>query len=244
MQTRLTLKLLSLSTIAVFWKLLSINQNLAHIFPDPERIIMTLVTKTTNHDFLLQTLYTLKVYVVGLLTAIFFGIFIGLLASYNRKIRKITTEGQNIFRSVPSVAILPLLVFFFGLAEISKVIVVFYGSIWPIMINTSYGVLSIEKEMIETAKTFLLSKEEMLLEVIFPASLGHVLTGIKISSGVALAITIGSEMLLGVRGIGFIIQSAQLSADYSLMYAGILWAGIIGFLLNSGIEYFERKMIG
>jgi ABC-type nitrate/sulfonate/bicarbonate transport system permease component len=135
-------------------------------------------------------------------------------------------------RPMPSVAIIPVAVLALGIGDHMIVAVTVYASLWPILINTIDGVRHIEPTLIDTARTFRLSRRLILSRVILPAASPHIMTGLRISLSIALILVTTAEMIAGSRGLGFFILDQERSFNSANMYAGIIVVAALGYGLN------------
>jgi ABC-type nitrate/sulfonate/bicarbonate transport system permease component len=125
-----------------------------------------------------------------------------------------------------------------------KIIVISFACSFPILINTIDGVRSVEPTFVDTAKTFGRSRFEIILQVIFPASLHQIFTGLRVALPIALIVDIVSEMVGALNGIGRFILVMQRSFNIPEMYAGVFLVAIVGYGLNSLLRYLNTTLIG
>ncbi|HLV59557.1 MAG TPA: ABC transporter permease [Natronosporangium sp.] len=146
-------------------------------------------------------------------------------------------------RPVPSVALIPVAILAAGLGLKMTLILVVFASVWPILINTAYGVREVPQPYRDTGRVAGLSASRVVLRVTVPAALPAVATGIRVSAAIALAVTIATELITGTGGLGAHIQTARQGAQFVDAYAGILLGGLIGHLINIVALGLERRVL-
>ncbi len=169
---------------------------------------------------------------LGYFIACAIGIPVGILMGRSKKIYYLLEPLTEMLRPIPSAAIIPIAILFLGIGDSMKIFIVVYACLWPVLINSLDGVRSIDPVLIETGKTFDLSKWRFLSSIVIPAASPHFITGMRISLAVSLILSITVEMIAGNNGIGFHILDSERSFHFREMYAGIFLIGIIGYSIN------------
>ena len=149
----------------------------------------------------------------------------------------------ELLRPIPSPAYLPMAILFLGIDNTMKVFMVAFASFFPILLNTVAGVRSVDPVLIDTGRTFGLSRGAIITRIVLPAASAYILTGMRISLAIALIVTVIAEMVAGNSGIGFYILSAQRSFLIPEMYAGVVALALTGFALNKGFVAAESLLM-
>ena len=165
-------------------------------------------------------------YGIALVTGVVFGVLMG----WFKVIDEFVDPIVEIFRPVSPLAILPLAILWLGIGQASKVFVVAYACVFPIMLNTYAGVRSVPQSSIEAARIMGAAPDEMLRKVVFYHSLPLIMTGARISFAVALIVIIAAEMVAANSGLGYMILTAQQTFHTTDLFAGIVTIATIGFL--------------
>lgn len=197
-----------------------------------------------QHDFRSAVGTTLRETLEGLgiatLIAVPAGVFIGRFSHVYRSLRL----PIELLRPVSAVALAPLaiLVFKTGLAPV--IFLVVWTSVWPILINTIYGMRDLDPVAYDTARVFGFGRLSILFRVALPNAASYVATGIRISTGIALAVAIAGEIVAGGgQGVGGWINKESAAGTLVSVYAGALVVGVIGYLLNVVLERVERRAL-
>ncbi len=211
--------------------------------PPPSTILVALWTGLINGEISSQIFTTLSVYVRGLALATLLAIAIGVLMGTYRPVFDALKMIVEFMRPIPSVAMIPLAILFFGLGGQMRMTVVTYAAFWPMLISTIYGVRAIDPQALDVARNFGVTGTEALLRVTIPSALASIATGFRISATIALVVTITTELIAGNNGIGFYISQMEQANRLPPMYAAILLTGILGYLLNTFYFTLEHRIV-
>src|SRR5437762_14090481 len=146
-------------------------------------------------------------------------------------------------RPIPPPVIIPVAMLFFGLEDEMKVFVIFFSCAWPILLNTLDGVRGVDRVLLNTAKTFGLSRGRIIRQVILPACSPQIMTGLRVSLPIMLILVVISEMVGSTDGIGYFILDSQRRFRVPQMYAGMLALAILGYALNQIFNLLQRALL-
>jgi ABC-type nitrate/sulfonate/bicarbonate transport system permease component len=211
--------------------------------PPPSQIFVALWQGLINGDISSQIGVTLSVYVRGLALATVLAITIGILMGTYKPVFDALKIIVEFLRPVPSVAMIPLAILFFGLGATMRISVITYAAFWPMLINTIYGVRAIDPQALDVARNFGITGYEALWRVTLPSAVASIATGFRISATIALIVTITTELIAGNSGIGFYISQMEQANRLPPMYAAIILTGILGYLLNTLYFTLEHKVV-
>jgi nitrate/nitrite transport system permease protein len=141
----------------------------------------------------------------------------------------------QVLRPISPLAWMPLALFVIKDSELSAIFVIFICSIWPMLINTAFGVSNVRKDWVNVARTHELSQLKTAFLVILPAAAPTILTGMRISIGIAWLVIVAAEMLVGGTGIGYYVWNEWNNLDLNSVIFSILMIGIIGMLLDMAL---------
>jgi NitT/TauT family transport system permease protein len=178
----------------------------------------------------------------GYSLAIIAGVLLGALMGWFRWLDDIVDPLVELLRPVSPLAILPLTILWLGIGQTSKIFVIWYGCIFPILLNTYAGVRGVPKSTIEAARTLGANTGEMLLHVVFYHSLPLIMTGARISFAVGMIVIIAAEMVAADSGLGFMILTAQQTFRTGELYAGIVSIAAIGFVGDRTLRLVRAKL--
>ena len=214
------------------------------IIPAPSKIALTFSELLWSGRISLQLAASLKRAAVGyLLAALVFiplGIFMGLFERIYQALEVVV----EMVRPIPPPVVIPVAMLFFGLEDEMKIFVILFSCAWPILLNTIDGVKNIDPVLLHTARTFGLPQRKIIRQVILPASLPQIMTGLRVSLPIMLILVVISEMVGSTDGIGYFILDAQRRFRVAQMYAGMLALAILGYTLNMFFNLLHRRLLG
>lgn len=172
----------------------------------------------------------------GLAAALAVGVVLGLLP----RVHEAVSPLLEFMRSMPVLALLPLIVALLGLGVTSKVTIIALGAFWPTLLNTVDGVRSTHPQIREVARTYRLRRRDLVLRVVLPAAMPQILVGVRTSVSIAVVVMVGSELFGATEGIGYFVLQAQRTYAIADMWAGLVLLGLVGYVLNllsAGVEH-------
>jgi len=215
------------------WELGSIERWIDPVdMPPVSTILLSLYHNIAGGPLLKQVLPSLGRIFAGFFLATGVAVPVGLMMGTVPFIYRLLEPLTEFLRPIPSSAYIPLAILFLGIGEEMKIFIVFLACFFPILLNTYNGVRSIDPILIDTGRTFGVPRVKALRQIILPAALPNVLTGMRISLGIALIVVVIAEMIAGNSGIGYFILDRQRVFRIQDMFAGIFTLGILGYTLN------------
>ena len=169
-----------------------------------------------------------------------FGIALGIFHIFDR-LMEVTIEA---IRPIPSVALLPIALIAFGFGYRMEIVIVAFACVWPILILSRAAVAGIEPRLIEVSRALRLSPADRVRKIIIPAALPRIFLAFRLAAGIALIVAVTVEIAINPIGLGAAIMTAQQALRPDLMLAYLLWIGIVGYLLNTGLVVAQRHLFG
>lgn len=230
--------------ILVLWEFLSRNNIIYSLyFPPISKILITFLSLLFSKEFISHIFSSILRMIIGFSIAAILAISLGIVMGSWRFIHNLFEPIIEFLRPIPSVAIIPIAILFLGIGNLMKIFVIIYASMWPILINTIDGVRNIEPTLIYTGKVFGLKKYEIIKKIVIPSASPYIVSGLRISSAIALILVITAEMVGGVNGLGYFILYSQRSFRIPEMYAGIITIAIIGYLITKLFIFIENRFM-
>jgi ABC-type nitrate/sulfonate/bicarbonate transport system permease component len=180
-------------------------------------------------------------FVVGFGFAILFGIPLGLLAGWYRRVYFVLDPFISALYSTPRIALLPLIIIWLGIGIWSKVAIVFLGAFFPICVNGLAGVRTVDEELIKAARSFGANDFRIFRTVVLPSSVPFLLTGLRLGVGRGLVGIVAGELYAATAGIGYLINVAGATFQTSKVFVGILIIASIGMLFVELLTRLEKK---
>jgi ABC-type nitrate/sulfonate/bicarbonate transport system permease component len=212
-------------------------------FPPASSMVAALVDQIVDGSLWGPLGDTLQGWALGLGLALLIGVPLGIAIGSVYLLFMASRSILEFLRPVPSVALIPLAVLVFGAGIESKVFLAAFAATWPILLQTLYGVRDVDPTALETAKSFGIPRLERLRRVVLPSALPYIATGVRISSSVALILVVTAELVLGIPGLGQVINVARQSGAVDNMYGLIIATGLLGWGLNAVMTLLERRLL-
>ena len=180
---------------------------------------------------------------LGVALGIALAVPVGFLIGWYKSARTFLDPLINFFRALPPIALIPLVVVYFGIDEPAKVIILFYASFFAGVIVMYEGVSQISPIYIKAARTLGASEWEIFSRVIVPMTMPHILTSLRVALGVAWATLVASELVAAQQGLGALIQSAGSFFQIDVIYVGIVCIGVVAMTMDMALRAVTRRMI-
>ena len=225
---------LLIATLLIAWEISSAQKWIDPVtFPRVSVIFASWVkTIWTSGELLRQLMPSLGRIFTGFALAVIVAVPLGLLMGTTPLLYRLLEPITEFIRPRPSSAYIPVAILFLGIGNEMKVFVIFLACCFPILLNTYGGVRGIDPVLIDTGRTFGVGRLKTLWQIILPASMPNILTGMRISLGIALIVAVVAEMITGNSGIGYFILDMQRIFRVPEMFAGIFTLGLLGFFIN------------
>lgn len=212
-------------------------------WPAFSAVVVALILNIASGELTTVIGATLWVMVRGYAIGCGLGIILGFVIALWRPVRQTLEPSVDILRTIPATAIIPPLIFIFGLGDSLKIFSISFAIIFPMTLNTISGVVSVDTTYLQVARTFGLSRARTLYRVLFPATLPFIMAGLRTCLGLALVVTVVSEMIAGSGGIGYYLIQMQFALRPADMYAAIIFLAATAYLLNRLFVMWEARVI-
>lgn len=168
---------------------------------------------------------------------------IGIAMGVNRYFRGVFDPPIEFYRPIPPLAYLPLTIIWFGIGETQKIILIYLAIFAPMALSARAGVRSVALEQIHAAYSMGASKVQIIRNVILPAALPEILTGMRIGIGFGWTTLVAAEMVAATAGLGYMVLSAAEFLNTDVVFLGILIIGAIAFVFDLGMRWLERNLV-
>jgi NitT/TauT family transport system permease protein len=240
--TKWLLRLASVVAIAVAWELYgrAINPVLLSYPTAIVRSFVEMIADGTLPQALGESLVVLG---AGSLIGVTVGLVVGLAAGRNQVFATLIELPLNALYATPSVALIPVIVVWFGFGPTAKTVVVILFVLFPVLINTMRGVQEVDRELVEVARSFCSSEGRMWFDLILPSALPYVVTGLRLAIGRALIGVIVAEFFTAFAGLGHLIVTNANSFQTDRTFVPILVIAALGVVLTGLLEFVERRVV-
>ncbi len=172
------------------------------------------------------------------------GVALGTVIGSYRRVRAVCEPVLEFLRAVPPPVLVPVVTLFAGIGDMSKIVVIASGCVWPIMLNTAEGVRAVDSVMSETARSYGVTGAARLRHVVLRSASPQIFAGLRQALSIGIILMVISEMFTAQNGLGFTIVQFQRGFAIPDMWTGILVLGLLGFLLSVLFQLVERRVLG
>ncbi|NLZ80505.1 MAG: ABC transporter permease subunit [Clostridiales bacterium] len=211
------------------------------LVPPPENVFHVFITQ---YALIIEGLFSsLQLLILGIGAAMILGILGGLLVGYIPRIRQAVLPIASVISPIPPLVYTPYVVAVMPTFKAASIFVIFSAVFWPTFMHMIIRVGSVEKRVLDSARSMKLSTPNMLFQVILPYCMPDVIGRLSTSLTSAMLCLTGAEMLGASSGMGYFVRKFSDFADYTKVIAGIIFIGLVVSVLNSLVKQLEKKVI-
>lgn len=180
---------------------------------------------------------------LGVLLGTLLAVPVGFVLGWYKEVRAFIDPLINFFRALPPIALIPLVIVYFGVGELAKVVILFYASFFAGVIVMYEGIAQISPIYVRVARTLGATDGEIFRRVIVPLTVPHMLTALRVALGVAWATLVASELIAAQQGLGALIQNASSFFQLDIIYVGIICIGFIALAMDLVLRRIARRLV-
>jgi NitT/TauT family transport system permease protein len=212
------------------------------LVPAPHSVFMTFVELLRNRLGLDIWMSTQRVF-VGVFLGVLAAVPVGFAIGWYQGARRFLDPLINFFRALPPIALIPLVIVYFGIGETAKVAILFYASFFAGVIVMVEGIGQISPIYVKVSRTLGANDAEIFAKVIVPLAVPHILTAVRVALGVAWATLVASELIAAQQGLGALIQNASSFFQLDIIYVGIVCIGLIALAMDLALRFATRRLV-
>lgn len=239
----MALKTAAVAVALVLWHWFALNRGAAAGVPTPAQLVETWADLVTTGDYWGAIGNTLLSAVIGFSLSVVVGVPLGLLNGSSRAMERSTTFVIDFGRTIPGVAILPVILLLYGSTRTMVLILVMFSALWPILVQSTYAAQQLSPQIRQVAKSYRLTFADRVRFIYVPSAMPFIMTGLRISATISLLITISSEFLGGASGIGQKLFNTLTIDDTDRMFVWVVTAALLGVLLNALLTAAQRRVL-
>jgi NitT/TauT family transport system permease protein len=234
---------ISVAIVLTIWELVWSYTNWISplFFSGPSAIAKQFWYGLTEGTLVSDLAFSGKNFALGFAIALVTGVVVGVIVGWYRVARMVLDPFLNALYATPRLAMMPLIIIWFGIGYESKVFIVFLSAFFPILVNTVGGIRTLDRDLLRAARAFCASDWQIFKTLAIPASVPFILTGVR--QGVALGLigVVVGEMLGGSEGIGFMVTYGGQTFQTDTVFVGVIIIAFAGIVLTSIAERLERR---
>jgi len=211
--------------------------------PPPPQVFNTLFEMLISGEIPYHTAISMGRAATGYLLAAVIGIGLGLLIAWSVIVEDFFDPLIELIRPLSTFALVPILFLWFGVGNTSKIIIIFKSCLFPILLNTIAGIKGVDKKLILAAQSLGANGRQLWLRVLIPSAMPVIITGLRISTAMAMMSLVGVEMLSSDSGLGFLVIDAQRTFDTKRVFAGIIVLSVLGFTIDFAARLIQAKAV-
>jgi NitT/TauT family transport system permease protein len=236
-------KLIAITVVAFIWELLPrIGLVNNFVLPPFSNVVMKLASLLISGALSSHIAISLERVFWGFALSVLVGIPAGFLMGWSKPAERILDPWVQLSRNTATLALYPLFILILGLGEFSKVAIIFWGSVWPVLINSIESVKAVDPLLLKSARSMGASWLTLFGKVILPSAFPAIFTGIRLSASRAIVILVAAEMLGSDHGLGYFIFRSEQIDQIAEMYAGLITLVILGVVINYFLMGIEKKI--
>lgn len=209
----------------------------------PYSIAKSFFTLLFSEQLLHHLLVSVQRAGIGFIIGGFAGFLLGILTGLFRKAQYVLDPSIQVLRLVPNLAIVPLIILWFGFGELSKIAIIISSAFFPLYINVFTGIRNVDQKLFEVARVLGFKPVKRLVRLILPAALPDIFNGVRISLAVSWIGLVVAELVGSQAGIGFLINEAKQNSDTSVIFVGIIVFAVVGKLIDSAMKAIEARWL-
>nr|WP_238326822.1 ABC transporter permease [Paenibacillus graminis] len=238
------LGLLLPGSILILWQVLGHYGMISGmLFPTPYTIAESFVMLSSSGDLWtnlqISTVRALSGFFLGGGLGLLFGMLVGLF----RKSEKLLDPSLQMIRMIPSLAVVPLFILWFGIGEESKVLLIAKGAFFPVYIHTFMGIRGTDNKLFEVSKVLGFSRVKQIVRLVLPAAVPNIMLGVRLSLGLSWLGLVVAELIASTSGIGYMMSDARQFADTPVVFVGIIVFAAAGLLSDTIVRLIERRLL-
>jgi NitT/TauT family transport system permease protein len=199
----------------------------------PSAILQAALAQIQSGELFIALQSSLKTLLVGFAMALMLGVVLGLLIGRYRYFDAATDWLVNALYATPLVALIPLVVLWFGLGDAAKLFIVTLMAVFPMLINTAAGVRNVPQSLIDVSTAFAANERQVFMKIILPSAVPYMMTGVRLAVGRAIIAMVVSEFFTAITGLGAMIVKYGNQYDTASMFVPILMLMLLGITLTS-----------
>ena len=230
--------------VLLLWEIASRTGLLStRILPAPSSVVFTAIRLASTGELFRHMGISAARAISGFIVGGGIGFILGLLTGLSRIAEQLLDSSLQMLRTIPNLALIPLVILWFGIGDQARLFLVSIGVFFPIYLNTYHGIRSVDPELIEMGRVYGLKTSQLLWQIVFPGALSSILVGVRFSLGIMWLSLIVAEQIAADSGIGYMAMNAREFMQTDVVVLSIVIYALLGKLANSIAKALENKFL-
>jgi len=237
-------RILSIVILLATWELVARSGVVTPFqLPALSKVLERIWSDAASGDLAINIVVTLYRAMVGFLIAAIGGVVLGMAMSRNALARWFFDPIISVGFPMPKIAFLPVVMLWLGVFDISKITMIVFDAIFPVVAATVIAIQGVERELIWSARNMGARERELLWQIVLPAALPTIMTGLQVALPLSLIVAVVTEMLMGGYGLGGAMMTASRFANSTGVFAGIVEIAVVGYALVKAMALIRRRLL-
>jgi ABC-type nitrate/sulfonate/bicarbonate transport system permease component len=234
----------SVAVLLAAWEILARSGTFTPFqLPALSAVLERIGSDAWSGDLAINTALTLYRALAGFLICAVGGVAIGMAMSRNAIARWFFDPIISVGFPMPKIAFLPVVILWLGVYDVSKITIIVVDAIFPVIAATVIGIQGVERELIWSARNMGANSRELLTQIVLPAALPQIMTGLQVALPLSLIVAVVAEMLMGGYGLGGAMMTASRFANSTSVFAGIVEIAVVGYVLVKAMTLLRRRLL-
>jgi len=227
--------------LIIVWQLASqVGWLSTRILPSPESVVVTFWNLCASGELWQHLAISGWRALVGFSIGGSLGLLLGLITGMSRLGERLLDTSVQMLRNVPHLALIPLVILWFGIDESAKIFLVVLGTLFPIYLNTYHGIRNVDRGLLEMARSYGLSGWNLFIQVVLPGALPSIMVGVRFALGLMWLTLIVAETISANSGIGYLAMNAREFLQTDIVVVAIILYALLGKLADVSAQLLER----
>lgn len=239
---RIAFGVLGAATLVTAWYLIAVTEVAGEgLVPRPDEVIQAMWTGFTGADLMFDIRVSLTRVTIGVTVGCLLALPVGFLLAWYPRIRATVDPLINFFRALPPIALIPLVIVYFGIGEFARISILVYASFFAAVVVLYEGISAIDPIYVRAARALGANSWEVFYRCVIPAAIPHLFTAVRVALGVSWATLVAAELIAATRGLGAAIQDAGNFFRVPDIYVGIILIGIAAVVMDYLLKLIQER---
>jgi ABC-type nitrate/sulfonate/bicarbonate transport system permease component len=237
-------RVISIVLLLAVWELVARSGAVTQFqLPALSKVLVRIWSDALSGELAINTAVTLYRAMAGFLIAAVGGVALGMAMSRLRVARWFFDPIISVGFPMPKIAFLPVIILWLGVFDVSKITMIVFDAIFPVIAATLIGIQGVERELLWSARNMGANERETLWQIVLPAALPQIMTGLQVALPLSLIVAVVTEMLMGGYGLGGAMMTASRFANSVGVFAGIVEIAVVGYVLVKAMALIRRRLL-